>query len=70
MAYGRTGLESAYCSECGKMFIPAPCHMYKRSKLINGNKVVVKQCSYNCYRTAGGDNGKPRRETRSKEALR
>lgn len=37
------------CSYCGKKFIPAPCHMYKvRGKI---------QCSYNCYRKEGGDNG-------------
>ena len=44
-----TASEMADCSVCGKSFIPAPQHMYRAKGKI--------QCSYTCYRKAGGDSG-------------
>lgn len=38
------------CSICKKIFLPSPMHMYRTEKGI--------QCSYTCYRKAGGDNAK------------
>lgn len=49
-------LDEIICSECGKAFIPAAAHMYKRIK----DRRTVYQCSYTCYRKAGGDSGKYR----------
>lgn len=43
------------CSVCGKTFIPAACHMYKTKDGM--------QCSYSCYRKAGGDDGKYGRQS-------
>lgn len=42
------------CSECNKEFEPAPNHMYKRQ--VKGRTVF--QCTYSCYRKAGGDDGR------------
>jgi hypothetical protein len=42
------------CSICGKEFDPPLHYMYKRKV----KKRVYYQCSYNCYRKAGGDDGK------------
>lgn len=41
------------CSECDKEFILACGHMYKRVK----KGKTTYQCSYSCYRKAGGDDG-------------
>lgn len=41
------------CKRCGKMFIPAPQHLYKIQKDGKSNYY----CSYNCWRKDGGDNG-------------
>jgi hypothetical protein len=38
------------CSVCKKIFIPAAQHMYRTKDGM--------QCSYSCYRKAGGDGGK------------
>ena len=43
------------CSVCGKMFIPAAKHMYKVS---HAGQPIELQCSYTCYRVAGGDPGR------------
>lgn len=44
-----TESEMDDCSVCGKHFNRAPQHMYRaRGKI---------QCSYTCYRKAGGDSG-------------
>jgi len=50
-------LKLKICSVCGKEFIPPIMGkwMYRI-----GQKW---QCSYTCYRKAGGDNGKPERES-------
>lgn len=42
------------CSYCGKRFIPAAIHMYR----IKEDGKIKKQCSYTCYRKAGGGQGK------------
>ena len=42
------------CKRCGKMFIPAPQHLYK---LVRNGK-TYSYCSYTCWRKDGGDNGK------------
>lgn len=55
-------MESAKCSICGKEFIPAAMHMYKT---INYHGKTEKQCSYTCYRKAGGDDGKYTRYTKT-----
>lgn len=47
------------CSICKKKFLPAPMHMYKTER--------ETQCSYTCYRKAGGDNGKQRWYARSEQ---
>lgn len=45
--------KTQLCKRCGKMFIPAPQHLYK---LTHYNKTDY-YCSYNCWRKDGGDNG-------------
>lgn len=50
--------ELKKCSICGKEFLPAPMHMYK---VKNSHGRTKLQCSYTCYRKAGGDNGRPNR---------
>lgn len=40
------------CNICGKKFIPGMSHMYKRK---DKRGRIKKQCSYTCYRKAGGD---------------
>lgn len=47
--------ELRKCSICGKEFIPAAMHMYKTKKKGETTKI---QCSYTCYRKAGGDDGR------------
>lgn len=56
--------EFKICSICGKEFIPAALHIYKTKD--NHGKIRI-QCSYNCYRKAGGDDGKYNREYGRKE---
>lgn len=46
------------CSECGKEFIPGGQHLFRKPKK-NGE---AWQCSYSCYRRAGGDTGKYNRD--------
>lgn len=48
-------MEFRKCSICGKEFIPAPLHMYK---IRNSRGTTKMQCSYTCYRKAGGDDGR------------
>jgi hypothetical protein len=43
----RRQARDSICSVCGRAFVPAPLHMYRK-----GGKI---QCSYTCYRKAGGD---------------
>ena len=50
------------CSICGKEFIPASIHMYKTK---NRRGTIKMQCSYTCYRKAGGDGGRPNRNTKT-----
>lgn len=50
------------CSICGKEFIPASMHMYKTK---NSHGIVEIQCSYTCYRKAGGDDGRYRQYTKT-----
>lgn len=54
-------LDFEECSVCKKEFIPSPLHLYK---LVKPGK-TIKQCSYTCYRIAGGDNGKRRTTPRT-----
>lgn len=43
------------CSVCGKLFIPAPEHLYRTTdKRTNRTKW---QCKYTCWKKAGGDKG-------------
>lgn len=44
------------CSVCGKVFLRAYQHMYKRETLKNG-WITEYQCSYSHYVQAGGDGG-------------
>jgi ribosomal protein L24E len=46
-------LKMSNCSICGKEFLPTYHWMYKRTI----DKRVAYQCSYTCYRKAGGDGG-------------
>ena len=39
--------HSQKCPVCGKIFVPAPQHIYK-------NKKGIKVCSYTCARKCGG----------------
>jgi hypothetical protein len=55
-------MKSRKCSICGKEFIPAAMHMYKTKKK---GEITKIQCSYTCYRKAGGDNGRPNRDAKT-----
>lgn len=55
-------LELRKCSICGKEFIPAAMHMYKTK---NRRGLTELQCSYTCYREAGGDNRRHNRNAKT-----
>lgn len=55
--------ELRKCSICGKEFIPASMHMYKTK---NRRGITKLQCSYTCYRKAGGDSGRYNRYTKTR----
>lgn len=48
-------MEVKKCSICGKEFFLAQTHMYK---VKNSRGFPKIQCSYTCYRKAGGKDGR------------
>lgn len=49
--------EPIECPVCGKLFVPAPQHMYYTT---NKFSKKIYQCSYSCYKKAGGETKKPK----------
>lgn len=44
--YNQIGLRECKCAVCGKSFIPAPMHVYKRTFGTGGHTKWL--CSYHC----------------------